>query len=116
MTDGIAEHRSTLQTIEQQEIERAFREVIATPHGKRLLYWMLEQCAIYRDAYTGEPASTNYMLGQQSSGRKLIAKLDEINPKFYPQLLIDISEIRLRDRAQAEAIDNPEDDDDDEYA
>ena len=109
--DEIDEQMNTLARIERDELDRAFREALRTIGGKRLIYWMLEQCAIYRDAYTGDAASTNYMLGQQSSGRKLIAKLDEIDAQFYPQLLMDIAEIRSRDRAAAEAIDKPETDD-----
>lgn len=112
--DALTEAMTTAQRIEHDMIERSFRELLGVEAGRRALYWMLEQCAIYRDAYTGDAASTNYMLGQQSAGRKLIAKLDEIDPQFYPQLLITMAEIRARDRAAAEAIDNPEDDDDDE--
>lgn len=104
---------SELERIEAEKIEGGFREMFATEAGKRVIYWMLEQCSIYRDAYTGDAASTNYTLGQQSAGRRLIAKLDEIDPRFYPQLLIDIAECRDRDRAAAEAIDKPEDYDDD---
>lgn len=103
-----------LDQVERSALDSAFRHLLTDAAGKRVLYWMLEQCAIYRDAYTGDAASTNYMLGQQSSGRKLIAKLDEIDAQFYPQLLMDIAEIRSRDRAAGEALDNPEDDDDDD--
>lgn len=107
-----AEQMDTLSRIERDELERGFRDIFKTIAGKRVLYWMLEECAIYRDAYTGETASTNYLLGQQSAGRKLIAKLDEIDAQFYPQLLMAIAEIRSRDRAAAEVINQIEDEDD----
>lgn len=108
------EHLSALDRIERDELHGAFREALRTHGGIRLIYWMLEQCAIYRDAYTGDAASTNYTLGQQASGRRLISKLDEIDPQFYPQLLLHIAEIRSRDRAAADAMTKLEDDD--EYA
>lgn len=110
---ALTEQLSTLERIERDAVETSFREVFATHAGKRVLFWMLEQCKIYRDAYTGEAASTNYVLGQQSAGRMLIGKLDEIDPQFYPQLLLAIAEIRNRERAAAEAMENPETDDDD---
>lgn len=104
---------TTLETIERDKLHRSFEELLATEAGRRVIYWTLEQCAIYRDAYTGDDAATNYTLGQQASGRKLIAEIDAINPRLYPQLLLDISELRDRDRAAAELADQPENDDDD---
>ena len=95
---------NTLEAIERDKLHASFRELLQVEAGRRVLYWMLEQCAIYRDAYTGDDAATNYTLGMQSSGRKLIGEIDAINPRFYPQLLIDIAELRDRDRAAAEAL------------
>lgn len=105
---------NALDTIERDKLHTSFRELLGTEAGRRVIYWTLEQCAIYRDAYTGDDAATNYTLGMQASGRRVIAEIDAINPRFYPQLLLDISELRDRDRAAAQAIDNPEDDDDDD--
>lgn len=103
----------TLEEIERDKLHTSFSELLATEAGRRVIYWTLEQCAIYRDAYTGDDAATNYTLGMQASGRKLISEIDTINPRFYPQLLLDISELRDRDRAAAEATNQPENDDDD---
>ncbi|MGL4198044.1 MAG: hypothetical protein ACRCSX_09805 [Allorhizobium sp.] len=103
----------TLEEIERDKLHTSFSELLATEAGRRVIYWTLEQCAIYRDAYTGDDAATNYTLGMQASGRKLISEIDAINPRFYPQLLLDISELRDRDRAAAEATNQPENDDDD---
>lgn len=105
---------NTLEAIEREKLHASFRELLQVEAGRRVLYWMLEQCAIYRDAYTGDDAATNYTLGMQASGRKLIGEIDAINPRFYPQLLIDIAEMRDRDRAAAEAMDKPENDEDDD--
>lgn len=104
---------TTLETIERDKLHKSFSELLATEAGRRVIFWTLEQCAIYREAYTGDDAATNYTLGMQASGRKVIAEIDAINPRFYPQLLLDMAELRDRDRAAAEQADNPEDDDDD---
>lgn len=103
--------------VEREVTERAFRDVFATSAGKRVLFWLLEQAAIYRDAYTGENNDTNYLLGQQATGRRLIGMLDLIDPRFYPQLLLDIAELKALDRAAAKAIAEKEagDDDDADY-
>lgn len=100
----LTEQPSVIQQIERDELAKAFRDVLAGASGKRVLFWILETCAIYRDAFEGDNNVTNYTLGQQASGRKLIAMLDTIDPRFYPQLLMDMAEIRAMDRAAAEAL------------
>jgi hypothetical protein len=100
----VAEELTPLQQVEREELARAFREVFNLAAGKRVLFWMLEQCAIYQDADCGEAThATAGMLGEQRVGRKLIAALDGIDPRLYPQLLMDRAEIRKLDKAAAQA-------------
>lgn len=98
----LQEQLSPAQQIEREELEAAFRGVLSSASGKRVLFWMLEQCAIYQDAFSGENNATNYTLGLQAGGRKLIAKLDQIDPRLYPELLMAMAEIRAMDRAAAD--------------
>ncbi|MHB0785585.1 hypothetical protein [Bradyrhizobium sp. 5.13L] len=109
----LKEQLSPEQEVARSELAKAFRDTMATVAGKRVLYWILEECAIYRDAYCGENNATNYTLGQQAAGRKIIAKLDDVDPRLYPALLTDMAAIREMDRAAAKATaDNMESDDD----
>lgn len=96
------EHLSPAERQEREALAAAFREVFSLPSGKRVLFWMLEQCAIYREAFAGEAVNaTHYTLGLQGAGRKLIAKLDEIDQRFYPSLLLEIATIKAIDREVA---------------
>ncbi|UVD59028.1 hypothetical protein NE852_12920 [Rhizobium sp. Pop5] len=96
---------------ERDVLAAAFREVFLLPSGKRVLFWMLEQCAIYREAFAGEAVSaTHYALGLQGAGRKLIAKLDEIDQRFYPSLLLEIATIKAIDREVATNMRSEDDD------
>lgn len=96
----VNEKLSALQDIEREELERAFRGVFATADGKRVLFWMLEQCAMYESAYAGENTNaTNFLLGRQDVGKRVIKRLDEIDPRIYPQLLLDIADIKAMDQA-----------------
>lgn len=111
----LEEQLSPEQEIARAELAKAFRDTMATVAGKRVLYWILEECAIYRDAFCGENNATNYTLGQQASGRKIIAKFDDVDPRLYPSLLMDMAQIREMDRAAAKATaDNMENDDGDD--
>ena len=89
----------------------AFRAVLSTADGKRVLFWVLEQAGVYRDAFAGDDAATNYVLGQQAVGRKLIGMMDEIDPRTYPKLLLDIADLKAMELAAAKS-DEPEDDED----
>lgn len=101
----LIEELSPHEQVERSELERAFRSVLATVAGKRVLFWMLEQCAIYRDADCGESThATAATLGEQRVGRRLINQMDLIDPRFYPQLLMDIAEIKETDRALAKSL------------
>lgn len=111
--DDVSEQLSIGDRFERDELHAAFRRTLSTVDGKRVLFWILEQCAIYRDAFTGEDNTTNYTLGRQASGRDLIARLDEIDPRLYPQLLMDIAEIREVDRAAVKALTEKKENDDD---
>lgn len=95
----------------REELHAAFQAVMATAPGKRVLFWVLEQASIYRDAFSGQDGATNYVLGQQSVGRKLIGMMDDIDPRTYPKLLLDIADLKAMDRASA-AMERHEDDED----
>jgi hypothetical protein len=113
MTD-LSEQLSQQQKVERDELAKAFRHVLSDARGKRVLFWILEQCAIYQDAFSADNDVTNYTLGQQASGRKVIAQMDAIDPRLYPQLLVDRAEIRERDRAAAKAMAKNQEQEDDE--
>lgn len=108
----LAEQLSPQDAAERADLDEAFREVFKTASGKRVLFWMLEQCAIYSDAFTGDDNATNYTLGLQGGGRKLIAKLDELDPRYYPTLLLAVADDKAMKRAALERAAQQEDDDD----
>ena len=94
---------------EEKDLNDAVRAVISTEQGKRVLFWILEQAAIYRDAYAGENAATNYVLGSQAVGRRLIGRLDQIDARIYPRLLLDMADLREMDRATERNTGNDDD-------
>jgi hypothetical protein len=86
------------------QLEQAVRLTFASEAGKRVLYWILEQAGIYGEAFTGENNATNYRLGSQLVGRRVIGLLDSVDPRFYPQLLLSIGDLRDRDAALIETL------------
>lgn len=113
--NDLAEKLSTDEGQKRELLAIAFRDVLSSPSGKRVMFWILEQCAIYQDAYTGENNATNYTLGLQAAGRRVIAQLDAIDPRLYPKLLTDIADLKLEEKAVADRAANPEKEDDEAY-
>lgn len=95
---------------DHQELRDAMAALLSVPQGQRVLFWVLEQAAVYRDAFSGDDAATNYLLGQQSVGRKMIELMDQIDPRTYPRLLLAIADLKAMDRA---ADETQEEDDED---
>ena len=93
------------------ELQQSIVALLSTEEGKRVVFWLLEMAGVYRDAFSGDAAATNYTLGQQSIGRRILTELNAIDPRIYPRLLLDIAEIKEMGRAAAR---NEEKDDDDE--
>lgn len=110
----VREALSPIQEAERAEIDRAFRDVFALASGKRVLFWLLSECRVYGDAFSGDDAATNYTLGLQAAGKKLISKLDDLDARYYPQLLLAMGEMRETDRAIARATADNHGEDDDE--
>lgn len=104
MSGELSEQLSASEQSERDEVVKAFGEVLSLASGKRVLFWLLEQCAIYVDPFAGENTNaTNYTLGLQAVGRKVISKMDEIDPRHYPRLLLDIADLKAMDRAATPA-------------
>ncbi len=98
------------QAREYADFQRALQDVVKTASGKRVLFWFLEQASIYADPYAGEDAATNYRIGRQSVGRRLIAELDALDPRTYPRLMLDLADLKAMEQAAREAA-QPGDDD-----
>lgn len=62
--------------------------------------WVLEQAGLYLALYAVEPGLTEVNIGRRDIGLRLLAKMEEVSPTAYPQLLLD----RARDRYKKEAV------------
>lgn len=97
---------------ERAELMKAYREVFTSAAGKRVLFDILEMCGMYDAAFTGENNATNFRLGMQEPGKRLIARMNEIDMRFYPQLLLVIAELREMNKAASVNANKGQEDDD----
>lgn len=84
---------------DQKDLDEALGAVLGTAAGKRVLFWLLAQCGVYQDAFAGDAAATAYALGRQSVGRILIARMDRLDPRTYPRLLLEVADMRAVEEA-----------------
>lgn len=90
------------QKYEREALNHAWDYVFATHQGKRVLFDILELCGVYQTAFSGENTNaTSFMLGQQEAGKRVISRLDQVDPRFYAQLLLARAEMKITDEALA---------------
>ncbi len=99
---------------EEAEIREAFRLLLDTAEGKRVVFWLLGRTGLYASAFETNEAVERYRLGRQSIGLEILQKLDLIDLRLYPRLLLDRGEEKELERA-AHAPRQTEDGDD-QYA
>ena len=97
----VTETLSPEDVVAKKALDHAFREVFATVPGKRVLFHLLSLGGIYQDPFTGDDAATNYTIGRKAAALELLAELNAIDERLYPQLLLAMADIREMDRAIA---------------
>jgi hypothetical protein len=110
----VNEALSLEETVAKNALNDAFRAVFATVAGKRVLFHLIARGSPYQDAFTGDDAATNYTLGRKRQALELIADLNEIDERLYPQLLLAMADIREMDRAIARKQSAQQESEDDE--
>lgn len=97
-----------MMDVREEDLNDALRALLTTDQGKRVIFWILSEAAIYRDAYAGDDAATNYVLGSQAIGRRIIQRLDQIDARLYPRLLLDVADMVEMERAATRANEEDE--------
>ena len=108
----LSEQLSPIEEFERDELARSYRAIFQTAEGKRVLFDVLDMCGIYDAAFTGDNNATNFRLGLQEAGKRLIARLDSIDGRLYPQLLLSIADHKETNKAANAARQKEQEDND----
>ncbi|NJL06816.1 MAG: hypothetical protein HC900_00065 [Methylacidiphilales bacterium] len=99
---GEIEHLADDARREAADNDRALRAVLDTADGKRVVFWLLGLCGLYQDQHaTGMADATSYMLGRRSVGLMVINKLNELDARLYPLLMLEVAQLKEMARALA---------------
>ncbi|MBS1165340.1 MAG: hypothetical protein H6R00_1365 [Proteobacteria bacterium] len=100
---------------EEADLRDAFRLMMETAEGKRVVFWLLGRAGLYANAFdAGSEAAERYRLGRQSLGLEILQKLDLVDARLYPRLLLERGEARELERSAHKA--GASEDGDDQYA
>lgn len=90
--DGILPTKTAKKDVDRnKKVEEAYKKVLATEEGKTLIWDLLSYAEIYGDAFTGN-STTFYKLGLQRVGKRIIERINALDPKAYAKLLLEYND------------------------
>jgi len=89
---NLTEQLSREQELKRDQVAIDLEAVLRFPQGRRTVLWFLELCGVSRTAYTGDDNATNFKLGEQNVGLRLISQLEQLGPTEYPRLLLEAAQ------------------------
>lgn len=90
--DGVLPTKMAKKDVERnKKVEEAYKKILATEEGKTVLWDLLSYAEIYGDAFTGN-STTFYKLGLQRVGKRVIERINALDPKAYAKLLLEYND------------------------
>ena len=90
--DGVLPTKTARKDVERnKKVEEAYKKILATEEGKTVIWDLLSYAEIYGDAFTGN-SSTFYKLGLQRFGKRVIERINALDPKAYAKLLLEYND------------------------
>lgn len=82
--------------VRQQEIARAWDEVLSSRMGRLVVWDILEQCGVYRSTFTGNAHGT-FLEGQRQIGLWMLAeRIGAHGPRTFPEMQMEAAEFEER--------------------
>jgi hypothetical protein len=73
--------------VRETNIDLALRGVMSTPHGRAMVWWLLESCGVYRSSFSAHSDSlTAFNEGGRQIGLILLARIHRLCPERYTQM------------------------------
>ncbi len=93
MMDLTGEEHVRVEAAQREAAERELfledlRRTFATPHGKRVLQWILASCMVHDSVFTGN-SRTFHNSGRQDFGNELLRRVNESDLEIYISILRD---------------------------
>ena len=99
------------QIAERQDVEEATRWVLQNSQSRRFLWWILQQCGIYRITATGNSLTYLYE-GERNVGLKIINQINAVDEAAYSALCYTMAEERKARKVVKEKKAKPNEDQD----
>ena len=80
--------KKTQEELDFEKLQNAFREITRHSYGRDVLWYILEECGIYDNTFTGN-SQTFFNEGKRAVGLSVIQMLEQANPRSYAKLLLE---------------------------
>ena len=110
MTELPVDPIERMKVVREQEVTRAWAEVLSSHKGRLVIWDILEQCGVYRSTYTGNAMGT-FLEGQRQIGLWMLAeRITAHSPRTFPEMQLEAAEFeerlrRLQDATQEDNAD-----------
>lgn len=85
---------------ERRRLELAdMKQLLGTPHGRRIAWRWLDKAGVYRTSFTGN-SSTFFNEGQRNMGLLLLADIHEACPEQYAVMLEEARQDKEREQGE----------------
>lgn len=91
------ERRQRDEELRQERFRLDMQAVLATPEGRRVLWWFLGACGLFETSFTGD-SRTFFNEGKREIGHLLVKAMAQADPEALPTMMLeDIDNERRRE-------------------
>ena len=81
----VKEQKQKEKDIRKTELDDV-KSILSTEHGRRFFFRYLSICGVFKSSFTGS-SETYFLEGRRDVGLRLLADINESNPKAYAALM-----------------------------
>lgn len=82
------------ENLDMQAYRRAVAEMKGSPHLRRLMIFLYENCGMAVNPFTTNALTTAHNSGKMAAGQVFFGLLNEIDPQFLPGLMQEMNDER----------------------
>lgn len=79
---------------DEQKIDAAVAALLQHEHGRRLLWWLLEQGKVGQQPFTGNALTTAFGCGELNVGQRILDRVTSVSPEGYVELMKEMASVR----------------------
>lgn len=75
--------------LEAAKINAGFAQALDTQSGRAMLWWILEQCALFQQSHSGNALHTAFACGKKEIGLFLVGRIEAVDPAGFVRMQME---------------------------